>query len=127
MRTLETNIEIAAHDNLTPEQELDLTGAGGNIEKTQVVNGGDACVRGTRIPVWGLEEMRNQGRSEGEIVEDFPGLECRKTQGGLGVCGQKPGGNRDRYIRQSRRVTRLPWLLLPGAGGVKMWAYSPHA
>ena len=44
------------------------------IEKTPGVNGGDACIAGTRIPVWVLEEMRRQGNTESEILSDFPGL-----------------------------------------------------
>jgi uncharacterized protein (DUF433 family) len=44
------------------------------IEKTPGVNGGDACIAGTRIPVWGLEEMRRGGATENELLEDFPSL-----------------------------------------------------
>ena len=44
------------------------------IEKTPGVNGGDACIAGTRLPVWVLEEMRRQGVAEENILEDFPGL-----------------------------------------------------
>ena len=44
------------------------------IEKTPGVNGGDACIASTRIPVWVPEEMRRQGCSEADILSDFPGL-----------------------------------------------------
>ena len=45
------------------------------IEKTPGVNGGDACISGTRIPVWVIEEMRRQGWSKTEMLADFPGLD----------------------------------------------------
>jgi uncharacterized protein (DUF433 family) len=44
------------------------------IEKTPEINGGDACIASTRIPVWVLEEMRRQGATEADILTDFPGL-----------------------------------------------------
>jgi len=44
------------------------------IEKTPGVNGGDACIARTRIPVWVLEEMRRGGATEEEMLADFPGL-----------------------------------------------------
>ena len=93
MQTLETDIEIGADGSLkllTPlpawmrpgrvhvlmtlrevgEPQEPMTG----IEKTLGVNGGDACIAGTRIPVWVLEEMRQQGAAEEDILADFPGL-----------------------------------------------------
>jgi uncharacterized protein (DUF433 family) len=36
--------------------------------------GGDACVRDTRITVWGLVEARRLGASDAELLETFPGL-----------------------------------------------------
>lgn len=49
------------------------------IVKTPGVCGGDACVRGTRIAVWILVRSRQMGRSDGQILEDYPQL----TQGDL--------------------------------------------
>src|SRR5687768_4497871 len=48
--------------------------AGERIRKTPGVVGGDARVRDTRIPVWTLVELRKQGRTDEQLVEDFPGL-----------------------------------------------------
>ena len=48
--------------------------AGEKIRKTPGVVGGDARVRDTRIPIWTLVELRKQGRTEQQLVEDFPGL-----------------------------------------------------
>jgi uncharacterized protein (DUF433 family) len=36
--------------------------------------GGDACVRDTRITVWGLEEHRRLGLSDSEILSMIPDL-----------------------------------------------------
>jgi len=44
------------------------------IEKTPGVCGGDACVRRTRITVWGLVAYRRLGVSEAELLKNFPGL-----------------------------------------------------
>src|SRR4051812_7106263 len=44
------------------------------IEKTPTVQGGDACIAGTRIPVWVLENYRRLGWSEGFILENYPSL-----------------------------------------------------
>jgi uncharacterized protein (DUF433 family) len=34
--------------------------------------GGDACVRDTRIPVWGLIERRRQGQADKDILHSLP-------------------------------------------------------
>jgi uncharacterized protein (DUF433 family) len=44
------------------------------VEKTPGVCGGDACIRKTRIPVWGLIEWRRLGLSDAEIREQHPDL-----------------------------------------------------
>lgn len=44
------------------------------IERTPGVIGGDACIRQTRIPVWLLVSLRNQGGSEAYLLEDYPTL-----------------------------------------------------
>jgi uncharacterized protein (DUF433 family) len=36
--------------------------------------GGDACVRDTRITVWGLESFRRQGMSDTDIMAAVKGL-----------------------------------------------------
>lgn len=36
--------------------------------------GGDACVRDTRVTVWGLVEWRRLGLTDEQIVESIPGL-----------------------------------------------------
>lgn len=44
------------------------------IRKTPGVVGGDACIRSTRIPVWALVQFKKLGKSEAELIADFPGL-----------------------------------------------------
>jgi type III restriction enzyme len=44
------------------------------IEKTPGVCGGDACIRSTRITVWGLVEYRQLGLSDAEILHRVVGL-----------------------------------------------------
>ncbi|MGL4880974.1 MAG: DUF433 domain-containing protein, partial [Waterburya sp.] len=38
------------------------------------VSGGHACIRNTRIPVWTLVSLRQQGATEQKILRNYPGL-----------------------------------------------------
>jgi len=44
------------------------------IEKTPGVVGGDACIVGTRIPMWDLVQYRRLGASDAKILEAYPQL-----------------------------------------------------
>jgi uncharacterized protein (DUF433 family) len=44
------------------------------IEVTAGVCGGVACIAGTRIPVWILEQYRRLGASEAELLRSYPTL-----------------------------------------------------
>jgi uncharacterized protein (DUF433 family) len=44
------------------------------VQKTPGVCGGDACIRNTRITVWGLVAWRKLGLSDTEIVRRVPSL-----------------------------------------------------
>jgi uncharacterized protein (DUF433 family) len=44
------------------------------ITKTPGVCGGDACIEGTRIPVWVLVGYRRLGVSESELLYNYPTL-----------------------------------------------------
>lgn len=44
------------------------------ISKTPGVCGGDACIRKTRITVWGLVEWRRLGLSDDQILAQIEGL-----------------------------------------------------
>jgi uncharacterized protein (DUF433 family) len=48
--------------------------ATGRITKTPGVCGGDACIRGTRIPVWTLANYRRRGGSDADILRAYPSL-----------------------------------------------------
>ncbi len=44
------------------------------IEKNAGVCGGEACIRGMRIPVWGLVQSLNLGVPDAEILRALPSL-----------------------------------------------------
>ena len=44
------------------------------VQKTPDVCGGDACIRNTRITVWGLVQSRNLGAPDARILENIVGL-----------------------------------------------------
>jgi uncharacterized protein (DUF433 family) len=53
---------------------LDLVKAWPGIEKTPGIQGGDACIVRTRIPVWTLEAYRRLGWDDSRILTNFPTL-----------------------------------------------------
>jgi uncharacterized protein (DUF433 family) len=44
------------------------------VTKTADVCGGDACIRGHRIPVWGLVNDRRLGATDADILHSYPSL-----------------------------------------------------
>ncbi|WP_353930530.1 DUF433 domain-containing protein [Okeanomitos corallinicola TIOX110] len=44
------------------------------VQKTPGVCGGHACIRNTRIPVWVLVSLRQQGANEAELLQNYPSL-----------------------------------------------------
>ena len=44
------------------------------ITKIPNVCGGDACIRGTRITIWGLVNQRRLGAADADIIHAVPGL-----------------------------------------------------
>jgi uncharacterized protein (DUF433 family) len=42
------------------------------IVKTPGVCGGEACVKDTRISVWGLEQWRRLGWTDAQILDNYP-------------------------------------------------------
>ncbi|NEP86402.1 MAG: DUF433 domain-containing protein [Okeania sp. SIO2C2] len=53
-----------------------LASSWSGIEKTSGVCGGNACIAGTRIPVWVLVNARRLGVSESELLQDYPSLQA---------------------------------------------------
>lgn len=45
------------------------------IERTPGVCGGEACIGNTRIAIWMLEDARRHGVTDGELLQDYPGLQ----------------------------------------------------
>ena len=44
------------------------------ITKIPGICGGDACIRGHRIPVWTLVGYRQLGQPDADILRSYPGL-----------------------------------------------------
>jgi len=44
------------------------------VSKTPGICGGSACIRDTRITVWGLVEWRRLGRSDADLLQSIRGL-----------------------------------------------------
>lgn len=44
------------------------------ISKTPDVCGGDACIAGTRVPIWVLVDLRQQGANDAKLLEFYPSL-----------------------------------------------------
>ncbi len=47
------------------------------ISRTPGVSGGEACVGNSRIAVWMLEDARQAGTSDAELLQDYPSLSSR--------------------------------------------------
>ena len=58
------------------------------ISKTPCVCGGDACIRNTRITVWGLVERRNLGASDAEMLDTITGLMREDLEAAWGYYDQ---------------------------------------
>ena len=52
----------------------DLKSASSWVQKTPGVCGGRACIRNTRITVWGLVNARHLGAPDEQILENIVGL-----------------------------------------------------
>jgi uncharacterized protein (DUF433 family) len=48
--------------------------AGSRVSKRLDIQGGDACIDGTRIPVWVLVNYRRLGGSEADLLGAYPSL-----------------------------------------------------
>jgi len=52
----------------------DIGDAFPGIESIPGVQGGDPCIVRTRIPVWVLEQYRRLGKSESDLLVNYPSL-----------------------------------------------------
>jgi uncharacterized protein (DUF433 family) len=51
-----------------------MSAATDHITKARDICGGDACIRGHRIPVWVLVGYRRLGASNADLLRDYPSL-----------------------------------------------------
>lgn len=70
LATLEQSEKLEVFGRLA----IDLAHTWPGIEKTPGVQGGDACIVRTRIPVWTLETYRRLGADAQELLANFPTL-----------------------------------------------------
>ena len=81
---MSTAIEEARHvvTKLSPEERRSLVEwlahepveVAPGIYRTPRVCGGDACIRGLRLPVWQLEEGRRNGATDSQLLQTHPAL-----------------------------------------------------
>ncbi|MEB3290443.1 MAG: DUF433 domain-containing protein [Leptolyngbya sp.] len=55
-------------------QAFQIALLGHMVQKTPGVAGGHACIRQTRIAVWTLISLAQQGLEETDLIRNFPGL-----------------------------------------------------
>ena len=69
-----TPVNVAVADGTAANTAVAPREALSKISKTPGVCGGAACVGHTRIAVWTLVQLKKLGRSETQLLADFPGL-----------------------------------------------------
>jgi len=67
---IQTIEALTSAENLLFQEKL----AAISIQSTPGVCGGYARIRNTRIPVWTLVSLRQQGADEGELLQNYPSL-----------------------------------------------------
>lgn len=60
------------------------------ITKTPGVCGGDACIRGHRIPVWLLVGYHRLGKSDADLLGDYPTLTAADLQAAWEYAAANP-------------------------------------
>lgn len=66
----------AERARLLETMALEAAGTFPGIDASEGVCGGAACIAGTRIPVWLLEDYRRQGLSEAQLLAAYPALKA---------------------------------------------------
>ena len=61
------------------------------VQKTPDVCGGRACIRKTRITVWGLVNSRRLGLADEQILENIVGLTPKDLQAAWDYYAEHPG------------------------------------
>lgn len=98
---------------------LKMTGTHPGIDSQPQICGGSARIIRTRIPVWLLEALRRDGRSEAELLADYPSPpRTLPTPGTTPAANARkwtakspPTGTRhDRKERFEPRMARITWM-----------------
>ena len=71
------------------------------VVRNEETLGGEPIVRGTRIPVYLLEELTEQGATEEELLADYPSLTPESLRAALIYARTHP--------RRGRKPDALPW------------------
>ena len=77
------------------------------IQKTSGVCGGRACLRNTRITVWGLVNSRRLGAADEELLQNVVGLSPEDLQKALALYGHGTGGDIEDLSRLVLRKCRF--------------------
>jgi len=70
------------------------------ITKTPGICGGDACIRGHRIPIWVLVGYRRLGQSDAGLLRAFPSLQPADVESAWEYAAANPE-EIDRAIREN--------------------------
>ncbi len=70
------------------------------ITKTPGVCGGDACIRGHRIPVWVLVGYRRLGKKDDDLLQAYPSLTLADLEAAWEYAAANPD-EIDRAIREN--------------------------
>jgi uncharacterized protein (DUF433 family) len=70
------------------------------ITKTPGLSGGEACIRGHRIPVWVLVNFRRLGGSDMDLLRRYPSLTPADLEAAWVYAAANPG-EIDRAIREN--------------------------
>jgi uncharacterized protein (DUF433 family) len=95
---------------LTPEEKAQaiqiliqtLTNKPLGITKIPDICGGDACIAGTRIPVWSLIESRRLGISEAQLLDDYPHISAADLVNAWAYADAHPEEIEEAIIKQKR-------------------------
>jgi uncharacterized protein (DUF433 family) len=95
---------------LTPEEKAQaiqiltqtLTNKPLGITKNSGICGGDACIAGTRIPVWSLIESRRLGISEAQLLDDYPHISAADLVNAWAYADAHPEEIEEAIIKQKR-------------------------
>lgn len=86
----------------TPVNVEPLADPAGRIYKHPRVSGGDACVGATRIPVWTLVRFRQLGRTDEQLLADFPSLGADDLRAAWAYAAENPDEIERALLEQER-------------------------